>query len=189
VSPATREVIALSVRLLLALVIGSLVSAVIGYLARDQAEAVAHWFTETLGIVGLGLGTFVADGLFFPIPPQFYLFVAVAGGQGMAAPFLAIAAGSVAAGFFGHAVARRAAGWPFLARRFAPYQRVMSDLFERRGFHSALVASLLPVPYSMLCYVAGLASLPRSFVALLSLFRVPKLLGFLALIYLGWMRG
>lgn len=179
----------MSVRLLLALVIGSLVSAVIGYLARGQAEAVAHWFTETLGLLGMALGTFIADGLFFPIPPQFYLFVAVAAGQGMTVPFLGIAVASVAAGFFGHAIARRAAGWPAVAQRLAPYQRVMSGLFERRGLRSALIASLLPVPYSMLCYVAGLASLPRSFVALLAIFRVPKLLGFLALIYVGWMHA
>ena len=182
----SREVLGLVVRLLLGLVIACSVAALLAAHFRPRAEGLARAFVATFGLAGMALGTFLADGLQFPIPPQFYMLLAVASGVSPAPAFGAIAAASLLAGGLGYWLCGWAARWPWLARKTAEQRRLLLRAFERYGHRAALLAMLLPIPYSLLCYLAGLGRLPRTFWLLLSLYRVPKLLFFYALVYFGW---
>ncbi len=173
-------------RFVLGLVIVCSVVAVAGYFVREPAEALARGFVSHFGVWGMALGTLLADGLHFPVPPQFYMLLAVASRTPVKAAFPAIALASLLAGALGYTLAHWASRASWLSSKTEPYRQVLLRSFERRGYRTALLASLLPIPYSVLCYLAGLNRLPTAFVVVLGLCRIPKLLGFYGLVYYGW---
>ena len=157
-----------------------------GYLVRDPTELLARRFVDSFGVWGLALGTLLADGLHFPIPPQFYLFTAVASRGPDGPALLAIIFASIVAGYLGYALSERAARLRWLAAQLERPRRLLAGAFERYGYRAALLGSVLPIPYSVLCNLAGLNRLPRRFLAILALCRVPKLLACYWLIRFGW---
>lgn len=183
---AKAELLALLWRFLLGLVIACGAVATAGYFLRAPAEALARDFVSRFGVWGMALGTLLADGVHFPVPPQFYMLLAVASNTPIFVAFPAIALGSLLSGCVGYWLARRASHVEWLATKTERYRQLLSHAFERRGYRAALLASLLPIPYSVLCYLAGLSRLPAGFLALLGAYRIPKLLGFYALVYVGW---
>jgi membrane protein YqaA with SNARE-associated domain len=114
------------------------------------------------------------------------MLLAVSSGASRTLAFAAIAAGSLAGGYIGYRLARHLARFGPIARRLERSQRITAGAFSRFGYRAALVASLLPVAYSVLCYLAGIHQLPRRVFALISLCRIPRLLLFFYLVELGW---
>jgi membrane protein YqaA with SNARE-associated domain len=153
---------------------------------REPLEVLGRGFVERFGYPGMAFGTLIADGFHFPIPPQFYMLMAVTSGVSRPLALGAIAAGSLAGGFIGYCVAARLAQWGPIARRLERSQGIAAGAFSRFGYRAAIVASLLPIAYSVLCYLAGIHGLPRRIFAVLSLCRLPRLLLFFYLVELGW---
>lgn len=180
------EIVRLVLRFVLGLVVMCVLAGVVGYLARKPAESLALGFVSRFGVWGMALGTLLADGLHFPVPPQFYMLLAVASKTPTLHAFPAIAAASLVAGGVGYQLARWASQLSWLASKTERYRHALAQSFERKGYRVALVASLLPIPYSVLCYLAGLNRMPAAFLALLGAYRLPKLLGFYGLVYFGW---
>lgn len=143
-------------------------------------------FVERFGYPGMALGTLIADGFHFPIPPQFYMLMAVTSGVSRSTALFWITMGSLAGGFIGYRLAGRLARFGPLARRLEHSQRVTAGAFSRFGYRAAILVSLLPVAYSVLCYLAGIHRLPVRVFAVLSLCRIPRLLLFFYLVELGW---
>jgi membrane protein YqaA with SNARE-associated domain len=155
-------------------------------LFREPLERVGHAFVDHFGYWGMAFGTLIADGFHFPIPPQFYMLMAVTSGSSQPIALGAIAAGSVVGGFAGYSLAHRIVKWGPIARRLQRSQHIAASAFSRFGYRAAIIASLLPIPYSVLCYLAGIQRLPRRIFAVLSLCRLPKLLMFFYMVELGW---
>lgn len=181
-----RDVAPLLGRFLVGLVIMLLVSGVVAHFVRPTAEAAGHGFVERFGVTGMALGTLLADGLYFPVPPQFYMLLAIASRTPVAPAFAAIAAGSVLAGVVGYGIAERLSQIRFISQKTGRVRRVLAASFERRGYAAALFLTFLPVPFSVLCYLAGLNRMPIKFLGLLAFFRIPKLAVFYFLLHLGW---
>ncbi len=181
-----RVLIPFIMRFVASLVIVCVVVALIGYVAREPATALARTLVGDMGLWGMALGTFAADGAYFPVPPQFYMWLAIASRAPAVPAFVAICAASLVAGYCGYLFAARLSRLGWLARFTRQHRELLGQAFERYGYRSAVIASLLPIPFSVLCYVAGLSRMPGSFIALLGLCRVPKLLGFFWLIRAGW---
>jgi membrane protein YqaA with SNARE-associated domain len=169
----------------LALVLGVLL--LIVRALRPELQSLGTLFVERFGIGGVMLGTFLADGFHCPIPPQFYMLLAIAAGR---SPFTIIAATSVASvlgGGAGCLVARRLGRLPRLARWLERSNRgVVAQLTQRHALRSALFASFTPIAFSMLCYLTGFYRLPRSAVLLLLALRVPKIALYYYLVSIGW---
>jgi membrane protein YqaA with SNARE-associated domain len=167
--------------LLIVLLVGTL-----AHWARPQCESVARGFVAAYGYWGMALGTLLADGFHFPIPPQFYMLLSVASRASAAWSLLAIVLSSVLAGFVGYHAARFFSRSAWIAERTASSRSLLERAARRFGARTALVASLLPIPYSVLCYLAGLNRMPTRFLLLLCLCRVPKLLAFWWFVRWGW---
>lgn len=155
-------------------------------LFRAPLEALGRSFVERFGYFGMAFGTFIADGFHFPIPPQFYMLMAVSSGASRPLAFFVITCASLLGGVAGYHVARRLAHVRPIARRLERAQGMVGQAFSRFGYRAALLASLLPIAYSVLCYLAGLYRLPRRVFAVLCLCRIPRLLLFFYLVELGW---
>jgi membrane protein YqaA with SNARE-associated domain len=181
-----REVAFLALRGLGGLAALLALMVVLAHTFRAPLERLARAFAESFGYAGLALGTFVADGFHFPIPPQFYMLLAVSSEMSQPLAFGAITIASLAGGFAGYSFAGRLAGIRIVARRLARSRELAQRAFSRFGVRGTIVAGLLPVPYSVLCYLAGLQGLPANLFLLFTLLRIPRLLVYYYLVRLGW---
>jgi membrane protein YqaA with SNARE-associated domain len=170
------------------LAIGLLVALFAGLAAffRAPLEALGQGFVARFGPLGMALGTFVADGFHVPLPPQFYLFAAITGGGSQVVAVAAVCAGSIAGGNAGFWIAQHASRFPRLERLLTRSRGPVDRLFGRYGWWAVALGSVLPVPYSVLCYLAGAYRMPYRVFALLALFRIPRLVFFYYLIRAGW---
>lgn len=154
---------------------------------RPQLEALGRAFVEHFGLGGIALGTFLADGLSFPVPPQFYMLLAISASTPDLHTFLATSVGSLSGGVAGYHLARQLARFP----RFARWLERMGASFReqlrgRKAYRNALIASLTPLPFSMQCYLCGLYRLPLGAFAVISLLRLPRLAMFYYILKAGW---
>jgi membrane protein YqaA with SNARE-associated domain len=154
---------------------------------RPQLQGAGRAFVEHFGLAGMALGTFLADGFHFPVPPQFYMLLSIASGHAGGSTLAAVSLGSLCGGSCAYAIARRLARFPRLARWLARAgERVVAQFQGNNAYRSAVLISFTPVAFSMVCYVSGLYRLGlRPFLVVLFL-RIPKLLLYYQLVKLGW---
>ncbi|MEW5849087.1 MAG: VTT domain-containing protein [Myxococcota bacterium] len=176
------------------LVIGTVVSLLLLFLMvwgaatalRDEIQTLGRLFVEHFGVGGMFLGSFLADGVHFPIPPQFYMLTTVTSGREPVPALAAITIGSIVGGNVSYLIA----GQLYRVRalhRFIDRARAKAEpMFARYGYWAVAIGSVTPFPYSTLCNAAGLCGMPYRLFAVLSLFRVPRILMFYLLIRLGW---
>jgi membrane protein YqaA with SNARE-associated domain len=185
--PGARSRAWLVLRFLLGLGAFALVVVLLVRNARPELELIGKWFVERFGLLGVALGTFIADGFHFPIPPQFYMLLSIAADMPASATLAATIAGSVIGGTSGFVLARHLGKIPKLARAL---ERMSGRMGQKLGhdyaYRSVLFVSVTPVAFSVLCYLAGLYRMRRGpFLVLLAL-RVPKLALYYYLVKIGW---
>lgn len=184
--PSRREIVLGVVRLFVgfAVLIGAV--AFIGWRFRTELEHFGKWFVERFGAAGMAGGAFLADGLHFPLPPQFYLLTGIAGGYGTVPALASVLVGSVTGGLVAFAVFRRLSGVPFFEKRFTTTRVVVERLLRSRGTWGLVIAGMLPVSYFVLCALGGMMRLRYRDYAIIGLMRVPRLVLSFALIALAW---
>lgn len=176
---------------LVAQVVGPLLVVFLGVglaaaLYRPQLRALGEAFVHRFGYPGMALGAFCADAFNFPIPPQFYMLTAVAGGAPQVPSVAVVCLASVLAANVAYKIAGSLARIPLVARRIEASRPRIDPLFAKYGYYAVAIGAMSPIPFSLLCYVAGLYRVPYRIYAVLVLMRVPRLLLFYALIRLGW---
>lgn len=153
---------------------------------RPELEAIGRSFVDTYGLPGMALGALVADAVHFPVPPQFYMLIAIASGTSPPATLAAVGTGSLVGGTLGFLIARRLGRWRLVTRLLASSARAVGRMGSDYGYRLVLGLSLTPIAFSVLCYLAGVYQVPKRLYALIALLRVPKLLLYYYLIRLGW---
>lgn len=177
-----RDAWRLGLQTLAAIALLGVVLFVLGATCRPEIERIGRFFVARFGFVGLAVGVLLADAFTFPVPPQAFMLASLAGG---ASPVITVAitcAASLVAGNIGYRLAGRFAEVRFFRARIDAARPRLDPLFQRYGVWAIAIGSLTPVPYSVLCYLAGIYRLPPRLFALLLLFRVPRILFFYVLI-------
>lgn len=154
---------------------------------RTELQAIGHGFVDRFGLTGLVLGTFIADGFHFPVPPQFYMLMGVTAGMSALTTLLAVNLGSFLGAWVAYFMASRASRFGFLAHRLERPRALAQSVFTRYGDWALVVASFLPITYAGLCYLAGLSHLSKRGFFVITLIRVPRLVAYYYLVRLGWM--
>lgn len=183
------EAISAIVRLVLGL--GALlgVVALLSWRFHAPLERFGHAFVARFGPLGVAGGSFLADGVHFPLPPQFYLLAGEAGGMPPVEALAAALVGSALGGFVAFAAARHlAAGERFAARVRTP-KRLVGSLFAKHGYLGLALAATLPISYCILCALTGALRLPWRAYGVLAVMRVPRLLLSYAVIVAAWHHG
>lgn len=153
---------------------------------REPLERFAHWIYEELGVIGVFLGTLLTDSLTLPIPPDTYLFVAVASHEPVVPILAATCAGSVMGASVAYRLGPVIQRLPFLRRRLEKFRSRGERLFLRYGTWTVAIAALTPIPFSVTCWLAGIYRMPYRAFVLASLARIPRLVGYYYLFQLGW---
>jgi membrane protein YqaA with SNARE-associated domain len=158
----------------------------LGFVFRTPLEHFSRVVIERFGLAGIGGGIFVADMFTFPIPPDLYL---LAGSAAQADPYLVIAVGSVASilggwgGYFiGMALSRMPRFQSIIQDDTDPTMRPL----KRLGIAAVVVAALTPIPFSLICYLAGALRVRFAAFALATMARIPRMAGFYFLIDTAW---
>jgi membrane protein YqaA with SNARE-associated domain len=188
-APDRRELLKLGLKLLLGVVALVAVVSLLGHYFRAELEALGRTFLEHFGYAGIAMGTYIADGLHCPVPPQFYMLASIVSGWSEPWTIVAVCVGSLLGGVTAYAIARKASHIRFLRRLLSGTQAKVDWLFARFGYWAVAIGSLTPIPYSFLCYVAGGYRMPPRIFLALSLFRIPKVVLYFYLVKLGWSHG
>jgi membrane protein YqaA with SNARE-associated domain len=169
--------------------VGALIAlaVVLATLFREPLAAIGNGFVSRFGLLGMAVGTFLADGFQFPVPPQFYMFISVAAQTPAVPTLIAIGVGSLAGGAVAFAIAEHVGRIRFVAEKLARSRASVERGLARFGYWAPVIASLLPIAYSLLCYVAGANRLPWRIYFVLSVCRIPRLILFYYLIRIGWL--
>lgn len=178
------ELVAMIARLVLGLAI---LAGVVSFLAshfRAQIMALGNHVVETFGLFGMAAGTVLADGFQFPVSPQFYMLASIAAGAPPTPVIAAISAGSIVGGHLGMLGARRLAEVTIVRRLTS--RGPLPGMFRRHQVLAVTLGSVLPLPYSLLCYTCGVLKTPYRLFLIVIALRVPKLVLFYAIIRAGW---
>jgi membrane protein YqaA with SNARE-associated domain len=121
------------------------------------------------------------------VPPQFYMLLATAAHSDPLAILAATTVGSLLGGTSGYFVARRLGHIKALSRWLERVAGNAGDVLGRRyPYRSAVLASLSPMAFSVLCYLAGLFRVRRGPLLVLLALRVPKIALYYYLVRFGW---
>ncbi len=183
---ARRETIIAVARLVASFAVLVAIVSVIGWAFRDELARFGTWFVARFGVGGIVLGAFLADGIHFPLPPQFYLLTGLAGGYSHAVSVLAVLLGSELGGLAAFSLARLAGKTKRLERWMASPRKLIDRMMAKRGYLGLALATLLPVSYCLLCMAGGAMGLPYKAYAVLGAMRVPKILLSYVLIVMAW---
>lgn len=157
-----------------------------GLVLREPLQEMATEVVRSLGPLGVFLGVLVADGFTFPIPPTTYVIIAVASKSPAMPILVAAAAASVLGGSLAYLVGPWLARLPWIGRRLEAFRPRGEELFQRWGVRAVIIAALTPLPYSIICWLAGIYRMPYRPFALATLVRVPRVFLYYALLTLGW---
>lgn len=161
----------------------------LAYTVREPLERLGQSFVERFGLAGMAIGTMLADGLHFPVPPQFYLLAAITSPRPDAPAVVAVCVGSLLGGVIAFHVGRWLSHLPLLARLLERTRPRVDALLNRYGIGALAVASVTPLPFSFFCYVLGAYRVRYRLLAMLCAFRIPRLLAFYLLLRFGWSLG
>jgi uncharacterized membrane protein YdjX (TVP38/TMEM64 family) len=164
-------------------------TALLAWLFGPQIEAAGRLFVDRFGLVGLALGTVLADAFSLPPPPLFYILIVATGPGSHLLGMTIISLASIAAGNLGYRMSALVATRPFFKRRIDATRARMDVLFDRYGVWAFAIASATPLPFSIMCYVAGIYRIRPRLFALVCLFRIPRLVVMYGVVQLGWMTG
>lgn len=157
-----------------------------GWLFRAELTRFGNWFVTHFGVVGMGLGSLLADAVHFPVPPQFYLFTGIAGGYPAPLVVLSVLVGSELGGLAAFTLARSFGATKLIRDRVRVPSSLLQRFMDRRGYFGLALATLLPISFSILCIACGTMRLPYRAYGVLAIMRVPRILGSYALIVLAW---
>ncbi len=163
------------------------VVAMLGAWFREPLTSAGGWFVQTLGGPGIAIGFLIPDAFTVPIPNDAFLALGRAG-QMPTGPLLAWAMlGSVCGGCLGWSIGRGLRRHGGVDRFLSGRGRALDRALRRHGLWVVAVAAVTPLPYSMSAWAAGSTGMPlRHFVAV-SMLRIIRIGGALALVDLGLM--
>lgn len=144
---------------------------------REEMRYVLQIIVERFGLLGLFMITLIMDTVIQPITPEILTV-----GYSMADFNLLLSAlvgglASTSAGFIGFRIGRllgKEGATNFIGQKKS---QQASDLFAKYGFWAVLVGSMTPIPFSVVCWSAGMFKMPWKFFCIsVIVTRIPRFL-------------
>jgi membrane protein YqaA with SNARE-associated domain len=180
------------IRNLIYTVIAIVVLVGLAYLAQRylgyHLEVASRWLTHTTGYFGVFLSIWLIDTFTLPITPDVILAFVAHKGSALHAPtaLAVICVASIVAGNTGYYLAKRISHWGWMRRRLARSFNRGHALFERFGVWTVVIAGLTPIPFSIVCWFAGLYEMKPGPLFLATLSRIPRFVVWFFLLRLGF---
>jgi len=180
------------VRNLIYLVVGIVLLVGLAYIAQrylgQHLETGSRWLTDTAGYPGVFVSIWLIDTFTLPISPDVILAIVAHKGSTLHTPtaLVVICVASIAAGNSGYYLAKRIGHWSFIQRRLAKSYTKGHKLFKRFGVWTVVIAGLTPIPFSIVCWFAGLYGMKPWPLFWATWSRIPRFIGWYYLLRLGF---
>lgn len=139
-------------------------------------EQLNHWgllLSRRFGLAGIAVFSFFVDTIILPTSVD-VLFPFVMSWAPI--PLLAVMGScSAAGGFFGYWIARSFNRWGYIQRSVDSYRERGEKLVDRYGPLAVAFAGLTPIPFSTVCWIAGLLKVHAGWTLLACTSRLPRM--------------
>ncbi|MGM0432218.1 MAG: YqaA family protein [Spirochaetota bacterium] len=174
VKSTDRELSVLLKKTFLVAGLAFLVYGTLAFLLRDNLQYSGVWLKDHFGLVGVGIYCFLVDMLIVPTTIDIIFPITL---QWQPVPLLAVmSAASMAGGFAGYTIARELNHITYIQRVADRYQARGKRLIERYGGWAVVIAGFTPLPFSTICWIAGLLNVPRGIMLLAVTSRIPRII-------------
>lgn len=160
-----------------------------GVLFKEPLQAVGEAFIGRWGLWGLAVGVVITDASPLPLTNEPLVFLARGAGLGLWTICGVVSAASVAAGSVGYWSGRLFGGALKLEGWMARRHPGLTHYMRQYGAEGVAIAALLPIPFALSTWSAGILRVPYAKVALASLVRIPKTVFYALLIVAGLSAG
>ena len=133
------------------------------------------WLTERLGLFGVAIYVFIADGSIVPILPVDLVFLLAHDWNPL--PLITITAvSSIGGGTFDYFLGRTGLGKGVFTRLVPSHVEKRSTIINKSALFTVFVAALTPLPYATISYIAGQTGVKFRVFLIASLGRVPRMI-------------
>ena len=139
-------------------------------------KSYASVFIDNFGLVGLFLIVMALDTFIQPIPPDFFVFGYVLGGEPLYVAALVGGCASFIAGSLGYGLGGLIGEQGFQRWFKKKHLDNGRKWFNKYGVISVILGALSPLPYNVICWAAGIYKMRYSHFVLSALFRFPRYL-------------
>lgn len=175
------------IRTLLIIILTFLLMVVLRLTVKDTIEGAAKDLAGALSYPGIFLAAMMMDTFIDPFTPDILIFMAVSGDFDPFLTVLALSLGSIIGGHIGYQIGRSLGHTRFVRRMVQPYRRKGRYLFSRYGLYAVIIAAFTPVPFSTICWLAGIFEMDRRHFLIGALWRVPRFLLWYLIIGSGYL--
>ncbi len=142
-------------------------------LFRRELQSAGIWLGEHFGYLGAAVFTFLVDAVIVPTTADIIFPFALAWDP---LPLLtAMSLASMLGGFTGYWLARSFNHFSYVQRVTGSYRKRGVHMINRYGAWAIVIAGLTPVPFSTICWIAGLLKVPAGRVFLATASRIPRM--------------
>ena len=150
------------------------------YFVKDQYQAIGLWVVEHLGLMGVAIFTLLTDMFIVPMSVDI-LFPFVM--EWPAAPLLlTMSVASAVGGIGGYWIGRLLGHLEIIKLFTSRFSDDGERLVNRYGIWAVVLAGLTPIPFSTVCWIAGMVKVNPYLVAIASLSRLPRMVIYYAVI-------
>ena len=141
---------------------------------QGPLEELSVFVFDSIGFVGLFLATLFVDTLIVPVSPDVLLGVVIASKANQVVAVLLMSVASMIGGLIGYWIGNKLGQWSVVQRLLHRYQKKGEYLFERWGVGAIIIGGMTPVPFSTVCWMAGIFKMDYRRFALATLSRFPR---------------
>jgi membrane protein YqaA with SNARE-associated domain len=160
-----------------------------GLLLREPVTLAGEWLIGNFGLAGIFVGVLITDTSPIPMTHEPVLFLGITAGESFWRILAAGASASVLAGPVGWSCGRVARSNPRFRNWLYNKFPKLVDFMARHGAKGVAIAALLPIPFAVSTWLAGMSHVRFGPLLAASLLRIPKTAFYLWLLQVGWSVG
>jgi len=141
-----------------------------------ELETLGRLFVEKFGIAGMFIGVYFNDTFIVPMTPDLFLGLLIVAGRHQALGLTVIAIASVLGGWSGYKIGEKLSTWRLVQKLVRNFQAQGENLFRRFGIWTVVIAGLTPIPFSTVCWLAGMFHMNWLKFFLAALSRIPRMI-------------
>lgn len=153
----------------------------------EHLQTAAKLFIEKFGVMGLFIDVYLVDTFIVPLTPDVFLIILVSSETYQILGLSLICVASVIGGISGYGIGRYLGEFGIVKKLVSKYMQKGHRLFERYGTWAVIIAAFTPLPFSTICWLAGMFKMDFKHFVFATLFRIPRMFLWYLLIAFGWL--
>ncbi len=150
------------------------------FFIKDHYQMIGTWVTEHLGFAGVALFVFLTDMFIVPMTVDIIFPLVMAWNP--VPLLLTMSFASSLGGIGGYWIGRLLGHLPLIKMFTSRFSEDGERLINIYGVWAVVLAGLTPIPYSSVCWIAGMLKVNPYLVAIASLSRLPRMVIYYLLI-------